>query len=230
MKNGKRVKNIVCGLVTMLLICSIILAFSAKSVTAAEKKPIVLKVVSFLPKAERTNHGMWELIKRVNERSKGELTIKWVGGPESIPGYDQFDAVKGGAVDMAHTTPNYYSRVVGCTKYNNYAVSPMVMREYGIYDIQQEAHMTQGKVVLLCDLCNGTELSLFSNVRIDSLEDFKGRTFRASPAVLPLYKALGISAVTMPMGEVYIAVERGVIEGYTFPVTSMRAASLEQVT
>ena len=50
----------------------------------ASKQPIVLKALSCFPKTAISVRTMGLIVERVKARSKGELTINWVGGPEAM--------------------------------------------------------------------------------------------------------------------------------------------------
>jgi C4-dicarboxylate-binding protein DctP len=57
-------------------------------------------------------------------------------------------------------------------------------------------------------------LDLFSRIPIADLEDFRGQNIRVHTAVLEeSVKALGGNATAMPAAEVYLAIERGVLDG-----------------
>ncbi len=59
--------------------------------------------------------------------------------------------------------------------------------------------------------------SLYTKKPITSIDDLKGKRFRTSPVYVPFIKALGAEAVIMPAGEIYTAIERGVIDGVAWP-------------
>ena len=72
-----------------------------KPAPAPKPTPIVLKAVTFLAVAAVACRPLKMFIDKVNEKSKGELVIQLVGGPEVVPGSEQPMAVKRGVVDMS---------------------------------------------------------------------------------------------------------------------------------
>ncbi|BBI60173.1 hypothetical protein HSBAA_14790 [Vreelandella sulfidaeris] len=58
----------------------------------------------------------------------------------------------------------------------------------------------------------GTEIFLHSNKRVETLEDFQGLRLRTSGAWSELASRLGASTVVMAGGDIYSALERGVID------------------
>ncbi len=55
--------------------------------------------------------------------------------------------------------------------------------------------------------------------RVDTLEDLRGLKMPVSPAQAPAFKALGIVGVDIDDGEVYTALDRGILGGVAEPVT-----------
>ena len=71
--------------------------FSASSLVGG---PIELKTAQFLDAGNPGEKGFHLLVDTINNSAKGELVIKIVGGPESIPARTQPEAVRLGAVDI----------------------------------------------------------------------------------------------------------------------------------
>lgn len=68
-----------------------------------------------------------------------------------------------------------------------------------------------------------------ANRRVGSLQDLKGLRIRAPTELLPVLRQLGADPVNMPMGEVYSAMARGVIDGVVAPVDTFRALHFDEV-
>ena len=78
---------------------AILVAFPAGPAIAADDS-ITLKMVQVFPKGQANMFIVPTFIKRVQELPNGRLKIKLLGGPEAIPTFDQFDAVKSGVIDL----------------------------------------------------------------------------------------------------------------------------------
>jgi TRAP-type C4-dicarboxylate transport system substrate-binding protein len=74
---------------------------------SAPDKSIELKAVSFLPAMNATSRQFRQYAEKVGEASKGALRIKFLGGPEVIPPFEQGQALSRGVVDMAIITPSH---------------------------------------------------------------------------------------------------------------------------
>ncbi|HEU4651755.1 MAG TPA: TRAP transporter substrate-binding protein DctP [Croceibacterium sp.] len=68
-----------------------------------------------------------------------------------------------------------------------------------------------------------------STRQVRSLADLKGLRIRAPTELLPVLRQLGADPVNMPMGEVYSALARGVIDGVIAPIDTFRALHFDEV-
>jgi len=178
-------------------------------------EPIELKAISFMPDYDPTVMCFLPLIDKINERAKGELVIRYVGGPEAIPGFEQFEAVRTGVVDMALIFEGYYGdRVTGLPITHLTDITPWEERESGYHDLRVEILKEHNIYYLGKGISTGFWFSIGVNKRIDTPWDLAGQKIRVSPPYMPLMKALGATGVVLPMPDVYPALERGVVDGF----------------
>ncbi|MEO7550116.1 MAG: TRAP transporter substrate-binding protein DctP [Croceibacterium sp.] len=64
---------------------------------------------------------------------------------------------------------------------------------------------------------------------VKSLADLKGLRIRAPTELLTVLRGLGADPVNMPMGDVYSALARGVIDGVIAPIDTFRALHFDEV-
>ena len=217
------------GLITFLG-CLVFLSHSAWVLAAPEA--VTLKAVSILPKNERTTIPFLEYMKRVNERSKGEIKIDYMGSREAIAMRDQASALVKGVIDINYTTSAFYANIVPCVSGEGLTrVSAVKGREMGMSEIQKKAHAESG-IYYLATLCSADGfMALFSNKPVDNPRTgFKGLRFRSNTPMIEFYKNLGLIGVVMDMGDVYSAMERSMVDGFYYPITSFLQASLNEVT
>jgi len=89
--------------------------------------------------------GFHMVIDMINRGVKGELEIKVVGGPESIPARQQPEAVRTGAVDMAWVPCSWYRSVVPEAAIMNLSqLEPWDERKTGWYDYVVEKYAKAG--------------------------------------------------------------------------------------
>jgi TRAP-type C4-dicarboxylate transport system substrate-binding protein len=64
---------------------------------------------------------------------------------------------------------------------------------------------------------------------VNTLDDVRGLRIRVPSELLPLMRELGADAINMPMGEVYSALAKGVIDGVVAPPDTFKALHLAEV-
>jgi TRAP-type C4-dicarboxylate transport system substrate-binding protein len=64
---------------------------------------------------------------------------------------------------------------------------------------------------------------------VRSLEDLRGMRIRAPTELLPVLRKLGIDPVNMPMGEVYSALAKGIIDGVIAPEDTFKSLHFAEV-
>lgn len=178
-----------------------------------------LRLVSFIPSNDiltRDVVQMW--IDRVEEDTGGEVTIEWIGGPEAVPQADQFGAVRDGLVDINfNVAPYYTNEVPGILSVLLSPHTPSEERENGYFDYLDQRHEEAG-VVYLGRWLSGLPFYFWSNEEFQTLEDFSGKSIRSNPQYHPVLLALGASPVDVGQADVYTALERGVVQGFSWPI------------
>ena len=134
----------------MVLICVCFLFTALTLPTTVCAKEIVLKWSAFLPKSHpETKSLQARFFDKVNERAKGELSIKWAGGPEVFSPRDLGIATSKGIVDISLCTVPFYQEVVpGIGAAKLIKLSPMQERDMGIYDYMTEHHKKHGMMYI----------------------------------------------------------------------------------
>ncbi|MBI2860305.1 MAG: TRAP transporter substrate-binding protein DctP, partial [Chloroflexi bacterium] len=184
---------------------------------APQSKPVVLKAVTSLPQLSTSNLPMWWLRDRVKEKSRGELTINLLGGPEVIPAPDQATAVKKGVVDISQLFTSAYVGLVPIGNvFNLSTMSPAEERAIGFHAFFAEQAGKAGLYYLgrgaVTDRPDNYYIAVKKKIeRPQELARLKiGGSTPASDSFL---KELGAVPVRMPQTEFFIAADTGVIDG-----------------
>jgi len=178
--------------------------------------PTVLKMTHFLPKGTLDMVAWEAYVKAVNEKGKGVVEIKDVGGPEAIPSMKQFEAVKNGVVDMVFVPESYYGRQVTGVAYTHLSqLAPWEERANGYYDFRVEL-LKKHNVFYMGRPLYGTWFQFFTNKKVERPQEMKGQKIRVSDTYEAFAKALGCATVTMPGKDVYTALENGTVDGYAW--------------
>lgn len=202
---------------------------AAAPAVQAQDAPKILKVASFLPKDDVNMTAFMAFIEDVNAKAKGKLELRWVGGPEAIPGFNQFDALKNGVVDMIFAAESYYGRAVTGAPYTHLTKkSPAEERENGYLALRRELLADQG-VFYLGRGESGPWFHIFTNKPVETLDDFKGQRIRVSGTYADFANALGAVPITLPGSEIYTALDRGTVDGYAWAVLGNMSNSWNEV-
>ena len=202
--------------------------FGVNVVNAAD--PIELKAITFLPKNHPiVNPTAFEWIKRINEGLKGKVHIKYLGGPEIIPSKEQIEAVRKNMAQIAILAIAYYGALIPEGSANLLCrYSPTDQRKYGFYDFLVKQHENIGIRYL------GTYLSgnfwMWVQEPVKTPGDMKGKKMRSMFIYDRFLKDLGTVPVNVPPAETFTALERGVVDGFCFPLLGPRVKGYTKST
>jgi TRAP-type C4-dicarboxylate transport system substrate-binding protein len=156
-------------------------------------------------------------IKKVNEEGKGLVRINYVGGPKAIPTFELANALRGGVVDLANTTTSFTTGVVPEGMVLNYTNLTMAeMRRNGVLDYLNKLFLEKG-LYYYARTGEGTPYYIYSNKKIEKA-NLTAIKLRVAPIYREFFQKLGGTAIQIAPGEVYTALERGVVDGYGWPL------------
>jgi TRAP-type C4-dicarboxylate transport system substrate-binding protein len=208
--------------------CVVVVAFAVfvTQYGLAKAEPITLKAVTAWPKTASEYKAFatfTDLVEQmVAKKYPGELKIQYIGGPEAVKTPDQVQALQRGMVDMVFTTTAYYVSVlpeVDSIKLSDF--TPSEERSSGARAYINDIHEKKIGIYYLARLGLGTKFHLYLKKPIKSA-DLKGLNIRVSPMYLQAIKGLGGNPVVIPPTEVYVALERNVVDGYCWPAVGIR--------
>lgn len=160
--------------------------------------------------------------ERIEDLSEGTLEIDVFEPGALVPGTEFFDAVSQGAIDMAYGTPGYGSGLVpALNAFTSVPFGPDAtelltwMRYGGGYEIFDRVLADLNLKGFVCTL-NPPETSGWFNKEITSVDDLKGMKLRYFGLGGKVLSNMGASVQLIPGGDVYPALERGVIDGGEF--------------
>ncbi len=179
---------------------------------------VELKMATFLPKDDVNLTAWWAFVEEVNNKSKGELVIKFMGGPEAIPAFKQYEALRTGVVDIIFVAESYYGGSVTGAAYTHLSrLTPPAERKSGYYDLRVDL-LKKHNVFYMGRPEHGVWFHVFTNKPVKRPQEMAGQKIRTSATYEPFVKALGAVPITLPGSEVYTALERGVVDGYAWSV------------
>lgn len=202
-----------------LIVLVLTFLFSVQFVGAAD--PIVLKASCFLPKNHPLAVKVPVWIDEINKGLSGAVEVKFVGGPEVIPAFEQIEALRKGIIDVSFTAGAHYgTQLEAANSLHLSRLMPWDERKSGYFDLMVKEHEKIGARYIGRWLHGPFYVWLKEPVKTP--QDLRGRRLRTHPLYDRFFKALGISAVTIQPSEIYTALERGVIEGTAWPIEGPR--------
>jgi TRAP-type C4-dicarboxylate transport system substrate-binding protein len=202
----------------------------------AAAKTITIKAVSawgknhkgvtgeYLPYIERVN-------KMLQDKYPGECQVKYIGGPETIPTPDQPQALGKGIVDMYYGTAAYYAGTAPAAVTSKLSMlTSQQEKDMGVDAIYDNIHREKLNAAYLGALGSQLPFQLYTVKKVTSPDQIKGLRIRTSPMYVDFLKALGATPVATKPGDVYQALERGVVDGFMWPLYSIRDWGWQEVT
>jgi len=210
---GKRIGEILLSV--FALIC-----LSLVSADAAEKAITWKAQAAYSTGLSYYNHAAY-FAERVKAMSNGRLIIQMNAGGSIVPVFSEQEAVHRGSLDLSCSSSMYMRGkfpagiLLGSAMFTFREQEFMAWVEYGGgYDLWQEMYdQKKQNVKVLPTFCiYGTESLGWYRKPIRKLEDFKGIKYRTVGEWGEVLQKLGASVVSLPSGELYSALERGVLD------------------
>jgi TRAP-type C4-dicarboxylate transport system substrate-binding protein len=210
---------------TALVVLS--LAFGTNAATAQE---VTLRAVSSFAEKTQFSKNFERFIDKVNADGKGVVQINYIGGPRAMPPFEVGNAVRTKVVDMANVTGAFYTNLMPEADALKLMSKPVPeQRRDGTFAFIDQLLNQKVNSHYLARQFHNVSFHIYLNKKIDK-PDFTGLKVRVTPVYKDIVEALGGTTVTTAPGEVYTALERGVVDGYGWPVTGIFDLGWEKVT
>lgn len=194
------------------------------------------KLAYHLPSSHPLAKGVDTFIAKVKKKSKGDITITTYPAGQLYNDKSMNDAIMSGGVDMGLNTVGRWATVIPAMEVFDV---PFLFPSYEKVDkaidggmgekLTAELQKKGVRPIIWADY----GFVQFGNAKkeIKKPADFAGLKLRGYGEISSeTIKALGASPVTMGSGEVYMAIQRGVIDGQTSGTTAMLERKMDEVT
>ena len=155
-------------------------------------------------------------------------------GPEVVPANQQFEPLSRGVFDVGFITPIYFIGTTGVPS-AFFALPPDsgLWREKGYWAFADEELQRFGQKLLA--FVSGTGRDDFYQIVLreplgDGDKPLAGRKIRGNKYYKPIVEPLGGTLVNLPAGEIYSALEKGVVDGAAYPIAGMQRLKMHEVT
>ncbi len=215
---AEKMKHMIAVVGCLIFTLALMGAHPALAQSKAEKvKPIVINWAAFIPASHPEIIGFNKgFVKKAVELSKGRLSFKFRGGPETIATIDLPKATQSGIVDFSINLAGVAETVcpgVGATILSRISVAEE--RKNGTYAYMDEL-CNKGGLHYLGRLTPANDLqffNLFLNKKVEKPEDFKGLRIGTATAARALTEGWGAAPVNLNMTDYYTAMERKTVDG-----------------
>ena len=199
-------------------VLSIALGLAAGAAAAQE---VSLRLVSAF--AENTTYvkNLEPMMNKLNAEGKGLLQINFIGGPKAMPPFEVGNAVRTGVVDIGMTTGAFYTNIMPEADALKLTQIPgPELRKNGAVDLINKVWNEKANMQYLGRVIDFTPFHLYLTKKIEK-PDLTGLKIRITPVYRDFFQALGATVVQTAPGEVYTALERGVVDGYGWPINGI---------
>ncbi len=183
----------------------------------AAAQEVTLRAVNAFQEGTYYARNFEKFVQKVNAEGKGIVQINYLGGPKAIPTMEQGAALRNGVVDLSNTTTSFVAGVSPESLAVNYATRSWAdMRKDGTVDYLNKLMMEKG-LYYFARTGDGIPYHIYLNKKIDKA-DLSGLKIRIAPIYREFFQRLGASVMQVAPGEVYTALDRGVVDGYGWPL------------
>ncbi len=199
--------------------------------TTAGAAEVTLKAVSAFNQDTNFSRQFEAFIDKVNAQGKGVVRIDYVGGGGKVMSpFEVGNALRGGVIDIGNLPGAFYTNLMpeaDALKMTSQNVTEM--RAGDGYALFEKLHNQKVNAHLLGRHKSKVPFHLYLNKPIDKM-DLGGLKIRVTPIYRAFFDSMGASLVRTAPGEVFTALERGVVDGYGWPVQGIFDLGWHEVT
>jgi tripartite ATP-independent transporter DctP family solute receptor len=196
-----------------------------------------LKIAISIPEIHPTSAALKAACAEILKESAGRLTIEVFPNGQLGSDTDTVSQVRSGAIDFVCTAGTIWGNLVPVTSINTVAFAfPDYATVWKAMDGDLGAHMRAAfdKVNLVAVgkvFDHGFRQITHATKPINTPKDLEGMKIRvpASPILTSLFKGLGASPATVPIGELYTALQTKVVDGEENALPTIDATKLYEV-
>ena len=163
-----------------------------------------------------------DFCEKVATMSSGRLTIQHFAAGELIPALEGFDAVSSGTIEMNAANAYFWAGKIPAAQYfttvpfglNTQGMNAWLLHGGGL-DLWHEIYEPYGLIAFPMGN-TGVQMTGWFRKPVEGIDDFKGLKMRIPGLAGKVYSELGVSVKLLPGGEIFPALERGVIDAAEF--------------
>lgn len=204
---------------------------------AQASSKITLKIAISLPESHPTSAALKAACAEITKESNGRLAMEVYPNGQLGSDTDTVSQVRAGAIDFVCTAGTIWGNLVPVTSINTVAFAfPDYATVWKAMDGELGAHIRGAfdkvNLVAVCKVFDhGFRQTTTSAKPINEPKDFAGMKIRvpASPMLTSIFKGLDASPATVPIGELYTALQTKVVDGEENSLPTIDASKLYEV-
>ncbi|RNF34115.1 TRAP transporter substrate-binding protein [Paracoccus methylarcula] len=197
-----------------------LLASAALATAAAAECEMTLRSSDTHPDGYPTVEGVKAMAEEVKEKTEGRICIEVFPSAQLGEEKDTIEQTQFGVIDMVRASFGTFNDIVPVTQL--FSLPYLFRSEEHMHNVldgpigeEVGAKFEEHDLVALAYYDGGARSFYNSQKPIESIEDLAGMKFRVmqNDVFVDMMDALGANATPMPYGEVYSAIQTGVIDG-----------------
>lgn len=220
----------------LLISLAVVLAISLGVVGCTVEPPldITLTYASFYGSTHTFSKADIAWMNKVEADTDGQVAFEVYWGATLISRTESCTELVAGVADLAYVGPGYsaagYDIDKGVLAFY-YGVPGYDARRFllkTIWDEFPEYEAEFADMKIMCTAVSST-YQLLSNTPVRTLADLSGLRVKATGSFIDMINALGGEGISMPMGDVYTALQKNDIQGALVPYSTIEAFSFYEV-
>ncbi len=193
-----------------------------------------LKLATHWPALHDMNNVMIEFAREIGRESQGKIDVTYYPAGTLAASGEKFQKLRTGVCDIANI---HLANHPGVFPLAQLTTLPFLFADgtEATWVLNQmsdafEKNLEANNVKLLFMVGDPNFQILLKDKKINSVEDFKGLRLKCGGFADETLKAWGAVPVQLKHGDMYLAMQRGVVDGIVFPLGAARSFKLEEVT
>jgi TRAP-type C4-dicarboxylate transport system substrate-binding protein len=222
--------------IPIILFCAVVMILTMTPVSAHAKVTKLVYTDHNPPTSYGTIHANAVWLDRLENATKGQIKIERYFGATLVKGMDAWNATKEGVADMGWCAMGYWPGMAPLTEvmqlpfipFKNAQQASGIFRK--LYNKFPEFQKEYEDVHVLVHYTAGLYRLLTTKKQVKTLEDMKGLKIRAlGGPQTDAMKALGAVPTLVPFPDVYLAMQKGVLDGTLTPIGACEIFNFHEV-
>jgi TRAP-type C4-dicarboxylate transport system substrate-binding protein len=197
----------------------------AIAVSAALASGVQAADLRLLASWDKTNPAVGALAepfaRGVETGTKGSVKFV-ISGPETVPPFEQLQPVSTGVFQMLFTHAVYHYGTIGVGMGLDAVRGDLeARRKSGMLEAIDKSYQKLGLKLVAAAISATRGYHMVLRAPVGPSGDLQGRKVRGTPSYHTVINMLGASPVVLPGGEVYSALEKGVVDGAAWPASGV---------